>query len=1160
MLSLRYAIREVNIEFVSSLSALTLKEGEGEKVSEVRFDKKDVQGMPVIHRMNSLLYQALEAIREREENVRNRPSHGVSETFIDDLVVLNWPDHINENLFLARNNNALSLTGKELRKRMFENGFFLGDVKMVPLLTGAGAARQGKYLFIRENLRSEVLEKITLGLLKKQDAGPVKLNMRETTVNVAKFTAYVGLADTGGSSLQELSEIWNSHKGELVENPAAGIELTADSIVVVPDVKKNLQIKTLGGYMITNETVKGKTVPDVEKDSRIETLGDCNMITNEHENEHKNGKEQKIKVEKLTKKQKANCTDGYGFICPDWSEKFNRLMHCRKTGDDIGENDFRHRAFIVRAPFIKGALIECDFHAFVKEKMEFLGKSGEDATITDIYGNEKKLSDVRIILTASMFKGDKFYSQLADGQQDDKKVWDHYIDEFKKSGMSLIIAGNDSAPTSRTSLNYQFLSSLQPDADELKKLIAFDFKEQTDRIAHLKAPEAGKELEYARKVAEYLEKDAVRNAEPKNEDLPLEEEDGENNEGNSEIGNVNEPPAEGSDYSALLGYLVRRYPKAAYTRTVMEGLAGVTVKSAMDASQGRITVKGDTRISVGDPFVLLNSLVGIKEVRETPLLQSRGWVYAPGMEEHAELLILRNPHVSPFEAVVAKNLNPARDNADFRRAYEKYFGKHSGCVFINGTIASATGGSDHDGDRLKVISNKCAIDLVKKNIKRIYELLEQSTDEEFKVAPQMRTEGKALPIINIRPFSAANKSVSELNSAYWKEVFEAYERSMTSKVGRYSLQAARLAFNRGMLSDTESTGKKIEFLKCMALFCVTIGLDIDAAKAGMAPAEPKIPSLGEAVPLLKFSRYVKNNSSKKNNGIQLYREAMEELPKPQDEASNGWKLPKSHSEDSAGWALPKKFSLESSYEELERWKPLKPWEKPENEKSFADMICEADLHSVAEEDKMKVAVKAADKKINELTRGKSAAKKAMDAADNIRTRRTEISQYLFERYPRSIGLKIEKNILASKDEGIAELRIDGLSLEKDTDVIKLAFMKNSERKKKLQEAIFGKQSAEGFIFDETSIHLAKAVIRWRGALKNLESNSENGNGIVLYGELKEALYKIAEKVDPWQLGLRLLKEKKIADKMFVILFAEKCPRPDQTVERKPGKGEVKENA
>ena len=524
-----------------------------------------------------------------------------------------------------------------------------------------------------------------------------------------------------------------------------------------------------------------------------------------------------------------------------------------------------------------------------------------------------------------------------------------------------------------------------------------------------------------------------------------------------------------------------------------------------------------------------------------PLLQCEGMVYAPGLKDR-DLLLLRNPHVSAFEAIVAKNLDAKAEGA--RDKYHAWFGQHHGVIFVNSAVASTLGGADFDGDRAKVILEPSAIDLVKSNTKKINALLKASGDDSFKLDRDANVEGKALPIVSIQGFPANNLTVTDMNRSYWDNVFKIHLQSIESKVGLYSVNGATLAFNHGMVaaanpSDAEQRTQAVALLKTMARLTTVIGLDIDAAKSGARPSEPKYGKMGRMPALLRFSRSFKKTSPHETV-LHRYQSAYNSAkwsPAP-DSESVSEKIQRYDSLKGtiAASDLVDSFRLDGHYGDLQHWLPASrgmKWQK--NEKSFIDVLC--GKLAGAPDAAMSAALKELQTSTALVDDSRAAAGEITRFTDWILKRRVDILQHLLRYYPLETALSLDRRILKGAEDPVKKI-----SLDSDSALIGLAFCTNETRETALKETIFGAQADKDFIYDVTALQLAKHVQRLRNALaskkKLLEKESRSVFVPVSYDRQRAEIKGVAAKhnVDCWELGLWMMKRGVIREKDFVLLF------------------------
>lgn len=112
--------------------------------------------------------------------------------------------------------------------------------------------------------------------------------------------------------------------------------------------------------------------------------------------------------------------------------------------------DSHSKAFMVRAPFIKGLLVPFDFLSFIEE-------NNASTKVKDIYGKEWDLvSDgIKCIMTKSQFKLSKYYDN-----------WDDYKIKFKKNKCEIAYANEEEDRIKNSKINYQMLQTLSEMTDD----------------------------------------------------------------------------------------------------------------------------------------------------------------------------------------------------------------------------------------------------------------------------------------------------------------------------------------------------------------------------------------------------------------------------------------------------------------------------------------------------------------------------------------------------------------------------------------------------------------------------------------------------------------------------------------------------------------------
>lgn len=203
-------------------------------------------------------------------------------------------------------------------------------------------------------------------------------------------------------------------------------------------------------------------VPDCEltiKNQRIKHLYDAKtMLTNaqgqEFEWTQKDIKETVTDID-------INAFDGCGLIHPSLAKEIEEMIGSKTPVTSM----------ILRAPYIKGCVHAIDYPAFFAEHgVEY---------IRDVWGRWHDASEPMLILTASMYKGAKYFG--VDGTARD---WDNYWDKFERYQHCFGIAkwnfSFDEEPMF-TRMNYQILQDLDLPYDQFASL-ANDSREWVERI------------------------------------------------------------------------------------------------------------------------------------------------------------------------------------------------------------------------------------------------------------------------------------------------------------------------------------------------------------------------------------------------------------------------------------------------------------------------------------------------------------------------------------------------------------------------------------------------------------------------------------------------------------------------------------------------------
>ena len=152
-------------------------------------------------------------------------------------------------------------------------------------------------------------------------------------------------------------------------------------------------------------------------------------------------------IERFTIDVKQNVFDGSGLVSTEMAKLWN---------EDLGISDYSPSAYIIRSAWIKGLCVVFDWKRYAREvaKKEY---------IKDVWGNEKHIDDIDVLLSVSQFKMWKKYDS-----------WEEYLKYHEKYehiwGCSRV---NKKKDNNLTALNYQYIQSIFFTPEKNKKLADF---------------------------------------------------------------------------------------------------------------------------------------------------------------------------------------------------------------------------------------------------------------------------------------------------------------------------------------------------------------------------------------------------------------------------------------------------------------------------------------------------------------------------------------------------------------------------------------------------------------------------------------------------------------------------------------------------------------
>lgn len=123
---------------------------------------------------------------------------------------------------------------------------------------------------------------------------------------------------------------------------------------------------------------------------------------------------------------------------------------------------------------------------------------------------------------------------------------------------------------------------------------------------------------------------------------------------------------------------------------------------------GKIRVRGDYCTMLGNPLEFLSHAIGKFDVNETPTLKDNE-IHSPLFDYDIELVGFRNPHTSPSNVLLAKNV--------YNSQIERYFNLTDNIVCVNAInfpLQDILSGSDYDSDTLVLFNTPRMLELAKK--------------------------------------------------------------------------------------------------------------------------------------------------------------------------------------------------------------------------------------------------------------------------------------------------------------------------------------------------------------------------------------------------------------------------------------------------------------
>ena len=322
-----------------------------------------------------------------------------------------------------------------------------------------------------------------------------------------------------------------------------------------------------------------------------------------------------------------NACDGCGLIMPHLMEVWGK--------EDLGL-DYVPSGVVVRNSWIKGVLTAFDFRAYAEYRDDMRGKK-----ITDVWGKEWDINDVDIIMNRSMFKLSKHYNSM-----------EHYLENCKANGYGFSVTKfvHNHIENERM-LNYQYIQCLDLDDADIRNLLANDIKNIKEIIGD----------NYVKTILFGKGKDLT--------------------ERNVWFGGT-------KDDVHIKALMIN--PNAIDDDFVKDKVKRAIQKRVDLLKTGKINVRGNYEIAIGEPIIQLESAFGLEP---RGLLKSKEFYIEYWRNRGVD-------RVGAFRSPMSCKQNAKVMNVSHKEEAIRWYGGINNMIIFNAwdTTMSAMNGEDFDGD------------------------------------------------------------------------------------------------------------------------------------------------------------------------------------------------------------------------------------------------------------------------------------------------------------------------------------------------------------------------------------------------------------------------------------------------------------------------------
>lgn len=533
-----------------------------------------------------------------------------------DFIVLKF--NYNVKYRVGKNGQPRTVSANELRELFYKKGFeFSYDktnkagevvdsttVRYKMLMRSPGKAKNGECIFIRDSLYDTAIKYLTMGLFGEMQKKATK--NPDAVFNIVGLSAYQTLTTATAYGY---------------------IQIPLDNILILKDIEVESE-------PMAAAIVSAKEKPPEKKDDEEtgeQGKGTKNKGTQEQEEKKEEPKKYICSVEHTKARIKNVLWDGMGLIDDaEFPVGMDGFIYCRSH-------------------FFKSCLFRGQLQRFFKDYCKEHGLDYSTYTVKDMFGNERRLCDIKVIVTDKSLKWLKFI-ELMGGTKE--KAYKKYAKIMKNNDyyFSIVKTAHSSRWGDKQLTTYQMNNSLPcTDTEVLERIV----QPSVDFYYSLKND---------KKYLEYLK-------------------------AKSSNFNINE----------LLIELVKRDYRFVYSNLYKKKKDRDCTDLKSELRQGRLYQSGDNLTIMDNPVALLRYAVGDPEPLKEgcfSIVEDGVQCYTTRFKDGASLAAFRSPHNAPNNIIHLWNT--------YSKPLQKYFPNIGDNVIVFNAIGTDTqprlSGHDVDSD------------------------------------------------------------------------------------------------------------------------------------------------------------------------------------------------------------------------------------------------------------------------------------------------------------------------------------------------------------------------------------------------------------------------------------------------------------------------------